>query len=50
MQKGQSGVAMVETRLQFENLEEGEHPLLEAVTRRLVKAVNEDTTMCNSYL
>jgi hypothetical protein len=46
----QSRVAVAEARQQFRNLKKWESLLLEAVTRRLVKAVNEDTITCGSYL
>jgi hypothetical protein len=41
-----SRVAVAEARGQFRNLEEGERLLLEAVPRRLVMSVTEDTRMC----
>jgi hypothetical protein len=41
---------VAESRGQFRNPREGERPPLEAATRRLVKTVTEDTSVCNRDL
>jgi hypothetical protein len=41
-----STVAVAETQRQLRKLEEGESPLLEAVTKQLVKTVTMDTWLC----
>jgi hypothetical protein len=43
---GETRFGVVEVRGQFGNEEEGKLPTLEAVNRRLVKTVTEDTTVC----